>query len=136
MAKSGWYNESHRHSLASRGIKTGIKTYEPAPKKRTIIPQRTANPYTAYGEVYNVKERFEDAGMPTEDIDPNWYEYEVTLEDKDGHEIDSWDSYTETYNGVQTLSKKTAEKAMGEILDDVEKGKASEWFNVKKGEKE
>jgi hypothetical protein len=37
MNKSGWYNESRRHSLASKGIETGRKTYEPAPPKRKIV---------------------------------------------------------------------------------------------------
>jgi len=133
FGKSGHFDESMRHSLQAKGIKTGNLAQPmllPVPKSKLINP-KTTNTYTAYGEVYNVKERLEDAGMPTADIDPDWYEYEVTLEDKDGHEIDRWDSYSETYNGVQTLSKKTAERAMTEILDDVEKGKAANWFSLK-----
>jgi hypothetical protein len=134
MARNpGWYNESNRHALAAKGIKTGNKVNASLPmgmaKPKATKP---ANAYTAYGEVYNVKERFDDAGMPTKDIDPNWYEYEVTLEDANGNEIDSWDSYDETYNGMQTLSKKLATKSMQEILDDVEKGKVASWFNVNK----
>ena len=129
---SGHFNEPRRHSLQAKGFKTGhLADSVPMPAKKTL--QKRVNPYTAYGEVYNVKERFEEAGMPTADIDPDWYEYEVTLEDKDGHEINSWDSYDETYNGVQTLSKELATKSMNEVLNDVEKGNASHWFNVGKG---
>ena len=128
---SGWYNESRRHSLAAQSIKTGRKVDMPMAAPRKIPTLKPTNPFTAYGEVYNVKERFEDGGMPTENIDPDWYEYEVTLEDKDGHEIEDWDSYDETYNGVQTLSKEQATTAMNEVLNDVEKGKADKWFNLK-----
>ena len=126
---SGWHYESNRHSLASRGIETGRKINSSVPMP--ISKHRASKPsYQAHGEIYNVKERFEEAGMPTDNISPDWYEYEVTLENTDGHEIDSWDSYNETYNGVQTLSKKQATDSMKEILVDVKKGKANNWFNL------
>ena len=34
MAKSGWYQESRRHSLASQGIRTGTKVDAPMPTPR------------------------------------------------------------------------------------------------------
>lgn len=83
--------------------------------------------YTIDYEVYSVSERY---GSEDED----WYEYEVTL-NKNGEEVDRWDSYGETYNGVkgQRLSKKEAKDAAEEIKEDIEENgtEPDEWgFDV------
>lgn len=71
------------------------------------------NKYKVSYEVYNVKERLEESGLPdkyTVDIDSSWYEYEVFLLDSSSEIVAEWDSYTETYNGIQQLTKEQAEK--------------------------
>ena len=84
----------------------------------------------AFGEVYNVQERMTDAGIHGSwDDYPDWYEYDMFLLDSDGDIVDSWDSLVETYNGVQRLSKETAESAVKEIVDDVAAGKVEHWFS-------
>lgn len=87
--------------------------------------------YKVEGEVYNVRDYYEEFGIPTKNIKPDWYEYRVRLVDKKtGRLIHEWDSKIETYNIGQELSKKEAENSLKEIITDVKKGKASYWFNI------
>ena len=85
----------------------------------------------AIGEVYNVRERMtEEAGVHGSwDDYPDWYEYEMFLYGPNGEIVDEWDSLSETYNGVQRLSRETAERAVKEIVDDVAAGKVEHWFS-------
>ena len=80
------------------------------------------------GEVYNVRERMEDAGVPGDWSKDHW-EYEVTLVDRNGRELDSWDSLTETYNPGQELTKALAQRSFNEVVRDVAAGDAKKWFN-------
>ena len=51
MPKSGWYQESHRHALASKGIKTGSKIPAPMPV-----------PVTKYKSYFNAVETLNQLG--------------------------------------------------------------------------
>ena len=87
--------------------------------------------YIFDGEVYNVKERMYEAGVPMSEADenPDWYEYNATLLNrKTGQLVDEWDSLSETYNGVQRLTKAKAEASVAEIAKDVKSGHADKWF--------
>lgn len=82
------------------------------------------------GEVYNVKEAYEDGLNNYDDAPADWYEYEVSLHDDKGNVIDSWNSLEETYNGMQQLTEEEAERALKEIKGDCEKGNYSNWFSL------
>lgn len=85
----------------------------------------------AFGEVYNVRERMAEENDIEGEWDdyPDWYEYEMFLMDTDGDIIDSWDSLSETYNGVQKLDEQTANDSVRRIVKDVEAGNAESWFS-------
>ena len=87
--------------------------------------------YKAAGEVYNVQERMSgENGISGEwDDNPNWYEYEMFLYGPKGEIVDSWDSLSETYNGMQQLTEADAKKAAKRIEDDVAKGNVTTWFS-------
>ena len=87
--------------------------------------------YKAVGEVYNVRERMsEENGLSGEwDDNPDWYEYEMFLYDPKGEIVDSWDSLSETYNGMQKLTESEAKKSAKRVEDDVAKGNVSTWFS-------
>jgi hypothetical protein len=73
---------------------------------------------TISGEVYNVREIMKDAGLEGwENIDANWYEYEVFKIDDKGSIVDSWDSRVETYNGVQKLTEERATEALAYAIE-------------------
>jgi len=96
--------------------------------------------WSADGEVYNVRERFqEDTGEKGTHIPKKWYEYEVWLMDlkKHGKIIDAWDSHSETYLPGQELSKVTAERSLKEIMDDINKKHKDPkyWFSPSRVEK-
>ena len=48
MAKSGWFLESRRHALASKGIATGRKVNPPMP---VPVPKREPNPNFSAGTI-------------------------------------------------------------------------------------
>ena len=74
---------------------------------------------TISGEVYNVKERLQNDGLPCETIDPDWYEYEVYKLNSKGEVIDSWDSGTETYfEGAHQLTQEEAEDSLQKAIRD------------------
>jgi hypothetical protein len=78
------------------------------------ITDERRNLYRVDGEIYRVADV-----MATDD--PDWYEYTVTL--FHGAEVvASWDSLTETYNGLQRLTKEKAEKALQDVIDHVAAG--------------
>ncbi len=85
----------------------------------------------AHGEVYNVREEMTDEnGVHGEwDDYPDWYEYKMFLVAPGGEIISEWDSLTETYNGMQKLTRADCEKSVKEIVKDVKAGKISHWFS-------
>ena len=83
--------------------------------------------YSTDVEVYRVTDDEELSKL--HDADADWFEYRVYLL-RDGCIVGKYDSYAESYNGVQRLSKKTACDAANEIVKDVQAGNASEWFVI------
>lgn len=84
----------------------------------------------ALGEVYNVREDYEEVGMPVDNVPETWYEYRMqVMNKKTGRIVAEWDSLLETYDGHNKLSLKQAKNSMNEILTDVnKKGKFNYWF--------
>lgn len=79
-------------------------------------PTHNIGPYTVEGRIY-----YKESAS-------SW-EYRVFLYE-DGSLVDSWDSFVETFNNVQTLTKEQAENAIEEITNDVHSGDAHHWFDV------
>lgn len=88
---------------------------------KTRIPK---SKYKLYSEVYSVRERYDP------DAPPEWYEYEVALLDSDGDIVDEWDSYSETYNGIQKLDRAGCKAAIAEIRKAVKAGNWADWFTI------
>ena len=80
----------------------------------------------ANGRVYQVQDEHRNYTHGED-----WHEYTAYLICDCGHCVDEWDSYTETYNGIQWLDKKTAGEALAEVQEAVKNGEAAEWFSAK-----
>ena len=78
----------------------------------------------ATGEVYQVQEAKGDTAHGE-----TWHEYTASLVCDCGQVIDEWDSYTETYNGIQWLDRKSAGDALAQIQAAVKAGDADNWFS-------
>lgn len=65
--------------------------------------------------IYNVKEMFES------DAPEWWWEYRVIENDEKGRFFKDWDSYHETYNGVQKLTKDQAREAAVKFVEENQK---------------
>ena len=65
-------------------------------------------------------------------VDGEWWEYRVSLIcERDGAILDEWDSQTECYDGVHTLTREECTAALGEITQTVREGRAEEYFDWK-----
>ena len=83
--------------------------------------------YYAVCETYNVRETL---GEEFPHISADAYEYNATLFDYKGNEVDTFDSFPEEYSGSgQTLTEEQAQTACNEITADVQAGHADKWFH-------
>ena len=81
------------------------------------MPKTKKDKYTVAYEVYNVKERYEENGIDTTNTPSDWFEYEMDLY-KNGKLIESWDSLSDTYDGIHKLTRESATKAAEDIVKD------------------
>lgn len=69
-----------------------------------------------------------DTYMPDPEKDKSWFEYRVSLMNKE-QILDEWDSIDSFNSTGNKLTLKQAEDAIQEIENDVKNGLATRWFN-------
>lgn len=75
--------------------------------------------YRMRGWVYRVADRLGDVA----EGDREWWEYQIDFsEPTTGGAIYQWDSYDETYNGVQRLCAEEAQTALAQFFTDCRVG--------------
>lgn len=79
----------------------------------------------AEGEIYNV---WDERGIIGHG--PDWCEYRMSLTCECGGLLDDWDSFYETYNGVQQLTRAECARSVAEVVTATENGQAGDWFTV------
>jgi hypothetical protein len=92
---------------------------------------KTKPVFTVTGGPYSVNKRNMEAHRAIFILDKDWYEYEASLVCAScGIVVDEWDSLSETYNGMQRLTKKEATASFREIRKDIAKGGGpTDWFS-------
>jgi len=100
MRKSGWYNESRRHSLASKGIESGRKSDAPEYGKIYALTSKSGEPSIASGNTWAESE------VKRETINKNTYPEPKAEQPKDDLELKDLEQFSrsEEYHKINPFN--------------------------------